>query len=407
MAKEERISVIVTFKPKEQRPDKEKDKLEIFSAEITSDVSFFDAESMSRGVAVPSGMPQEVIGYDVNMYEAPIVMATLTKKEIDALRKNDNVAAVEDDGPCYPLGDYHRNDGFVIEGQPSPQAETIPGGISQIRAPEAWDISRGKGIKVFVLDTGIDGTHPDLAGNYKSGTSFVPSESSPMDFNSHGTHCAGTIGARINGSGVVGVAPAVYLYAVKVLPASGPGQWSWLIAGIDWCISKKGRKILSMSLGGSGAPSAVETICKTAWDRGLLLVAAAGNTGSSVGNPANYDSVTAVSNISSSNVIWGSSSRGPEVELCARGVSVLSTLPGGGYGTKTGTSMACPHVSGAAALAWGAHRFADNVTIRRLLAWTADNLGVPGRDDLYGYGRVDAEQAAFSLWSPPAIPGIP
>ena len=194
---------------------------------------------------------------------------------------------------------------------------------------------------------------------------------------------------------------------VKVLPASGPGQWSWLIAGIDWCISKKGRKILSMSLGGSGAPSAVETICKTAWDRGLLLVAAAGNTGSSVGNPANYDSVTAVSNISSSNVIWGSSSRGPEVELCARGVSVLSTLPGGGYGTKTGTSMACPHVSGAAALAWGAHRFADNVTIRRLLAWTADNLGVPGRDDLYGYGRVDAEQAAFSLWSPPAIPGIP
>jgi subtilisin len=236
-----------------------------------------------------------------------------------------------------------------------------------------------------------------------------------MDFNSHGTHCAGTIGARINGAGVIGVAPAVYLYAVKVLPAVGPGQWSWLIAGIDWCIDKKtGRKILSMSLGGTGAPGALETMCNIAWDKGLLLVAAAGNAGpppagtpSSVGNPANYDSVVAVSNIDSGNLIWGTSSRGPEVELCARGVNVLSTLPGGGYGTKTGTSMACPHVSGAAALAWGAHRYADNVTIRRLLAWTADNLGVPERDELYGYGRVDAEQAACAVYTPPAIPGIP
>ena len=86
---------------------------------------------------------------------------------------------------------------------------------------------------------------------------------------------------------------------------------------------------------------------------------------------------------------------------------MLSTVPGGGYGTKTGTSMACPHVSGAAALAWSSHRYTDNVTIRRLLAWTADNLGTPGRDDLYGYGRVDAEQAAFSYWQPPTIPGIP
>jgi subtilisin len=93
--------------------------------------------------------------------------------------------------------------------------------------------------------------------------------------------------------------------------------------------------------------------------------------------------------------------------LTAPGVNVLSTVPGGGFGTMSGTSMACPHVSGTAVVAWGGHRYADNVTIRRLLAWTADNLGVPGRDPLYGFGRVDADQAAGELTPPPAIPGIP
>lgn len=214
MAHGNRRTVIITFKPKEQRPEKEKDKLEIVKKEISSKVNFFNAESMSRGVAVPSGMPAEMIGYDVNLYEAPIVMATLTEKEIDALRKNDNVAAVEEDGQCYAL-DGPEN--LVVEGQPSVLAETVPAGIAQIKAQAAWDASRGKSIKVAVLDPGIDYNHPGLKANYKLGISFVPDESSAMDYNSHGTHCAGTIAAAINGAGVVGVAPAAYLYAVKVL----------------------------------------------------------------------------------------------------------------------------------------------------------------------------------------------
>ena len=141
-----------------------------------------------------------------------------------------------------------------------------------------------------------------------------------------------------------------------------------------------------------------------------MLVAAAGNSGpgmGTVGVPAKYQSVIAVSAIDSGNLIAGFSSRGPEVELAAPGVNVLSTTPGSSYGTMSGTSMACPHVSGAAAVVWGSHRYADNVTIRRLLAWTSNNLGNPGRDPLYGYGRVDTERAACELTVPPSIPGIP
>jgi subtilisin len=401
MAQATQKSVIVTFKPKDKRPDKDKDKVEIVKAAIKSKPHFVDAATMMRGASLPPSLPAEMIGYDVNQYEAPIVTAHLTDAEIDALKNNPNVEAVEPDGPVYAL-----QQSLLVEGQPSPQAETIPVGVAQIKATLGWDCSRGKGVKVAVLDTGIDNTHPDLAANYKGGVSFVPGES-PMDGQGHGTHCAGTVAAAINGIGVVGVAPAASLYAVKVLANNGSGQWSWLIAGIDWCINNK-MHVLSMSLGApAGAPSALETMCNTAFSKGLLLVAAAGNNGPAMGTvtfPGKYKNVIAISAIDSSNVIAGFSSRGPEVELCAPGVNVLSTVPGGGYGTSSGTSMACPHVSGAAAVIWGAHRFANNVSIWNLLASTADNLGNPGWDPLYGYGRVDVVQAAQQFSVPPAQP---
>lgn len=113
---------------------------------------------------------------------------------------------------------------------------------------------------------------------------------------------AGTIAAAMNGTGVVGVAPAAYLYAVKVLSNTGSGSFSWLISGIDWCI-KRDIRIASMSLGAPSAPNAVETICNSAWNKGLLLVAAAGNTGGPVGFPAKYAKVAAVSAINSANVL--------------------------------------------------------------------------------------------------------
>lgn len=408
MAEATRNSVIITFKPKDKRADKKKDKVDIVTSEVSSKVTVFESHQMPA-MNVPRSIEPEEVAFDINQYEAPIVTASLTDKEIKALKGNPNVAKIEDDGTFYALDIYPRVESLLVEGQPTVLAETIPGGVSQINAPPAWDCSRGKGIRVAVLDTGIDGTHPDLAANYKGGVSFVPGES-PADGNSHGTHCAGTIAAAINGVGVVGVAPAASLYAVKVLSNSGSGQWSWLIAGINWCIANKMR-VLSMSLGGGGAPSALETMCNTAFANGLLLVAAAGNSGhtptglpSTVGQPGKYKNVIAVSAIDSANVIAPFSSAGPEVEICANGVNVLSTIPGGGYGTKSGTSMACPHVSGAAAAVWGAHRFATNVQIWNLLGSTAFNLGAPGWDPLFGYGRVDVNLAASALSPAPAVP---
>ncbi|MDQ3680359.1 MAG: S8 family peptidase [Actinomycetota bacterium] len=416
MAETHKRPSVILFKAKDQRPDKDSDKLDIVSAALTSEVTFVEAGTMARGAGLPTGVPGEAIGFDVNEYEAPIVTAALTDREISTLENDDNVEAVEEDGPMWALQRGHSTeglnlgtDGLHIEGHADPAQETIPDGVYQVKALPAWDCSRGKAIKVAVLDTGIDGSHPDLAANYKGGVSFAADETSPMDINGHGTHCAGTIAAAINGAGVVGVAPAADLYAVKVLNRRGSGSFSQLIAGLDWCVKNKIR-IASMSLGGTEAPTALERMCALAWKRGLLLVAAAGNAGpdsDTVTFPARYESVVGVSALAFSLVIAPFSSRGPEVELCAPGVSVMSTLPGGTYGYNSGTSMACPHVSGAAALAWGSHRYAKNVTIRRLLAWTSDNLGRPGRDVDYGFGRVDAEQAACELTMPPVIPGLP
>jgi subtilisin len=171
--------------------------------------------------------------------------------------------------------------------------------------------------------------------------------------------------------------------------------------------------VVSMSLGGPSPVTALETMCNTAWSKGLLLVAAAGNANqitpvppatSNVGYPAKYRNVIAVSAIDSANVIASFSSRGPEVDVGAPGVNVLSDKLGGGTTTMSGTSMACPHVAGVAALAWGSHRFSNNEQIWNLLAFTVDNLGVPGWDMFYGYGRVNALAAAAAMVPPPVMP---
>jgi subtilisin len=392
-------SMIVTFKPKDKRRDKTSDKVDIVRSAMASSVDFVDASSVSMSRMGPMtgvGMGMDRLGFDINLYDAPIVTLAMNQAEIDKLSNDPNVESVEEDGFCYALPST-----LVFEGQPSPMAETVPVGVSQVKAPSAWGCSRGKGIKVAILDTGIDPAHPDLAANVKGAVSFVPGETF-HDGNGHGTHCAGTVAAAENGAGVVGVAPEASLYAVKTLANNGSGQWSWLIAGINWAIQNKVH-IISMSLGGT-APSAVEAACNAAFNAGILLIAASGNNNGAIGAPGKYKNVIAVGAIDNANVRAPFSNFGPELEICAPGVNVLSTKPGGGYQNMSGTSMACPHVAGGAAVVWGSHRFATNLQIWNLLGSTADNLGPPGWDPHYGYGRLDVDQAAMAMSPAPAVP---
>jgi len=392
-ANDERQPYIVTFKRKDER-SRTDDKQEILQQVISSEVRFFTAEDFARDKnPVPSAQDMDVLGYDVNRYGAPVLMARLTPDEAEALAADDDVLRVEDDGEMHALD-------LQLEGTPSPQAETIPTGINQVKAPDAWPTSQGEGIKVFICDTGIDSDHPDLVGNLRTGKSFVTTESSTEDYHGHGTHCAGTVAASLNGSGVVGVAPYTYLYPIKVLSSTGSGNWSWLIAALDWITDKKGARIASMSLGGAAAPQALGDRGQAAYDDGVLLVAAAGNSAGPVGYPAKYDPVVAVSAVDSTDTIASFSSRGPEIEVCAPGVNVLSTTKGGGSGYMSGTSMACPHVAGVASLAWGSHRGANNKQVRWLLNTFAVTVG-DGDTDKYGDGRVDANTTAFYIGNPP------
>ncbi|MBI2906726.1 MAG: S8 family peptidase [Chloroflexi bacterium] len=305
----------------------------------------------------------------------------------DRLARHGSVRRVEDDVEAQALGK-------LLASQP---AEQLPWGVNRIDAELAWATNTGAGIKVAVVDTGIDLSHPDLAANIKGGVNTINPSRSAKDDNGHGSHVAGTIAAVDNSIGVVGVAPKASLYAVKVLGSSGSGWVSDIIEGIQWSV-QNGMQVVNMSLGTSSDVVAFHDALTAAYNAGILLVAAAGNSGPgdfTVNYPAKYAEVIAVSATTSSDAIASYSSRGPEVELAAPGTSVYSTYRGGRYATLSGTSMATPHVSGAAALALARGLSRDEA--RAALQATADDLGSAGRDNLFGYGLVDAEQVGTGL----------
>jgi subtilisin family serine protease len=272
--------------------------------------------------------------------------------------------------------------------------------------------NEGAGVKVGIIDTGIDYTHPDLAANYAGGWDFVNNDADPFDDNKHGTHVAGTIAARDDDAGVVGVAPQATLYALKVLDQNGQGDFSSVIAALQWAVDH-GIQVTNSSFGSTQDPG---SLAQAAFDNaaaaGLVNVAAAGNsgncqgTGDNVNWPARYDSVIAVAATDQNDVSPCFSSTGPKVELAAPGVNVNSTVPGGGYEVLSGTSMASPHVAGAAALIIGSG-IADangngrvNDEVRAALDNSAHDLGAPGRDTWYGFGLIDVA-AAIAGPAPP------
>ena len=225
-------------------------------------------------------------------------------------------------------------------------------GVNRVHAPAAWDVTEGKGVKVAVIDTGIDMTHPDLIGKVDGGYSALKKSENPEDYtddNGHGTHVSGTIAAIRDGKGVVGVAPKARLYAVKVLDADGSGNLSDVIDGIVWA-AKNDMQVANMSLGAPITSDTMQRAVRYAKGKGVIIVAAAGNSGGAVGYPAALPEVIAVSASDSSDRLAVFSSRGPQVKFIAPGVDIVSAKMGGGFASYSGTSMASPHVAGLVAL---------------------------------------------------------
>ena len=262
-------------------------------------------------------------------------------------------------------------------------------GLVAKQLPAAWRTSRGAGVTVAVVDTGVDRAHPDLLGRVDAGPDLVNDDDDPQDERGHGTHVAGIIGARANnGIGVAGVAPDCRLLAVKVLDGAGRGDAYLTARGVAAAV-ERGAKVLNLSLGGSAIDSALRGFYADVVKAGALVVAAAGNDGEAVGFPAALPGVLAVGATDEAGALAPFSNRGGALGLTAPGVGVLSTLPGQLYGQRSGTSMAAPFVAGVAALVWAASPSLTAAEVRERLLASAADRGAPGPDPVYGRGEVD------------------
>jgi len=337
---------------------------------------------------------------DLNLINGKAVL--LPPTAVEALRHQAGILRIDDDVEVYALADRSV---FLRRVKPTPTptpapAQTLPWGIDRIDADLAWSTSSGSGVKVAVIDTGIDLKHPDLV--VKGGASTVWYTSSYNDDNGHGTHVAGIVAALDNSIGVVGVGPQINLYAVKVLDKNGSGYLSDVIEGLDWAVANR-MQVVNMSLGTSSDVQSLHDAVARVNAAGIVQVAAAGNSGGAVIYPAAYPEVIAVSATDKTDSLASWSSRGPEVDLAAPGVDIYSTYKGSTYQTLSGTSMASPHVAGVAALVLSVPSKCEYLLdsmpgcspaeVQKRLESTADDLGVSGKDDLYGYGLVDAERA--------------
>ena len=329
-----------------------------------------------------------------------VVSGTFDEETVERLRSDPDVRYVEKNGRMKALG------------------ETVPYGIELTDADDAIDEGEtGDGVSIAILDTGIDSTHETLETNLGNGWAADGAECGsgggwPFsadeektdeeldgddcdedwdDVQGHGTHVAGTAAAAMNGIGVKGVAPDATLHSVKVLDDSGGGDFDDIAAGIEWA-ADQGHEVINMSLGGPES-AAVSDACDYAATQGVVLVAAAGNDGpctDCVGSPADHPEVIAVSATDENDDLASFSSTGPEIEIAAPGADVLSSVPGDDYDEFSGTSMASPHVAGAAAsvIASGT---TDREDVRDALKDNAEDIGLG--DNEQGSGRLNVLDA--------------
>jgi hypothetical protein len=269
--------------------------------------------------------------------------------------------------------------------------------LAAIHAPEAWNITRGTGnIVVAVLDSGVNAQHPDLAGQTLPGYDFVNNSDTPMDDFGHGTAVTGTlVAAGNNGFGVVGVAFSARVLPVKVMDSSGLASYSAIAQGIDYAVDQ-GARVINISIVGTAPSAALQAAVDYAWSNNVVIVAAAGNSADSTPlYPAACDHVVGVSATEPDDSLAPFSSYGADVALSAPGDTIWTTRSDltNPYGPWRGTSFASPIVAGVAALVASENPALSNTQIVSLLEQSADDLGLPGWDPSFGYGRINAFSA--------------
>lgn len=264
--------------------------------------------------------------------------------------------------------------------------------IAKLHVLRAQKFSRGDSIRVAIIDSGIDGTHPELAGDVEASfDALVTGEK----LDAHGTAVAGLIVAHAR---LTGISPGARILAVRSFSASADGDSTTgttfsIVKGLDWAIEHHAQ-VINMSFAGPSDPVTANTLAEAA-RQGIVLVAAAGNAGprSPPLFPADDPNVIAVAATDENDRLFKLSSPGPHIAIAAPGVDVVVAVPNGRYDIMTGTSFAAPMVSGVVALMMARNPALDVKTIRNILMVTARDLGSPGRDDQYGAGLLDAFRA--------------
>ncbi len=313
---------------------------------------------------------------------------------------------------AHPLVEYAEPN-YIAEavGEPNDPDFDRQWGLHKVEAAAAWDVTTGSaGVSIAILDTGVDQSHPDLKGKIVRNVNFTNS-STVDDIHGHGTHVAGIAAASTNNAiGVAGMGYDSTIMNVKVLSDSGSGYYSWVASGITWA-ADNGAQVINMSLGGTVSSRVLEDAVNYAWDKGVVVVGAAGNNGNStLFYPAAYANCMAVAATDRYDNKPSWSNHGEWVDVAAPGVGIYSTVNGDRYGNKSGTSMASPFVAGLAGLVFTMVTDSNsngrlNDEVRARIESACDDIGVEG----IGAGRINAARAVTggdTEPEPEPVPGV-
>ncbi|WP_442602134.1 S8 family peptidase [Paenibacillus sp. KN14-4R] len=275
---------------------------------------------------------------------------------LQSLMKFTHAVSIEEDSTLsihYQADNYHSftNQSSIRSHFYPVGNQLIPWGVKQVKAPLTWTKTRGSEVRIGVIDTGVDPTHPDLKPSIYRGVNLLFPGMLPNDDNGHGTHIAGIIAGASTRKGILGVAPQASIHAVKAFDRLGSAYVSDIIAGINWCVENN-MDIINMSFGMSSYSKALENAVQHAYKAGKIIIASCGNEGkkASVDYPARFPQVVSVGAITQLNRIAPFSNKGKRIDIYAPGEKIYSCWLNGNYNELSGTSMATAHVSGVVAL---------------------------------------------------------